>query len=192
MTKKLKGDAMQCVPLTAERWEDFEALFGDRGACGGCWCMWWRLTHAQFVHQKGAGNKQAMQQLLASGASPGILAYLDGEVAGWCALAPRTAYARLANSRVLKPVDDQPVWSITCFFVARQFRRRGVSLALVNGAIAFARQQGARILEGYPIEIGKDQPDPFVYTGLASTFRNAGFNEVARRSPTRPLMRLVM
>jgi len=179
-------------PLTPARWADFEKLFGKNGACAGCWCMWWRLPRKQWVAQKGERNRKAMQHLVKSRVAPGLLAYVDGEPAGWCAVAPRDQYVRLANSRVLKPVDDQPVWSVTCFFVARKFRRRGLTVALLNAAAEFARKRGAKTLEGYPTEPRKDQPDAFVYTGLASAFRQAGFKEVARRSPSRPIFRRVV
>ena len=109
-------------PLTTSRWDDFVKLFGGNGACAGCWCMWWRLPRAQWVKQKGGGNKKAIRGLVTEDKSPGILAYADGQPVGWCAIGPREAYPRLANSRVLQPVDDQAVWSITCFFVARPFR----------------------------------------------------------------------
>lgn len=177
-------------PLTLARWPDFEKLFGKNGACAGCWCMWWRLPHKQWVAQKGQGNRKAMQKVVQTGAPPGLIAYVAGEPVGWCAVAPRDRYMRLANSRVLKPLDDQPVWSVTCFFVARAFRRRGLTVALLEAAAEFARKHGAKILEGYPTEPRKDQPDAFVYTGLASAFRKAGFKEVARRSPSRPIFRL--
>lgn len=176
-------------PLTPARWKDFEKLFGKNGACVGCWCLWWRLPRKDWVAQKGEGNRKAMQRLVNGDAPPGLLAYVDGEPAGWCAVAPRTDYVRLANSRVLKPVDEQPVWSITCFFVARAFRRRGLTVALLEAAAKFARKQGAKILEGYPTDPRKDQPDAFVFTGLASAFRKAGFEEVARYSPSRPIFR---
>ena len=179
-------------PLTPSRWADFEKLFGRNGACAGCWCMWWRLPRQQWVAQKGEGNRQAMKNVVRIGTPPGLIAYLDGEPAGWCAVAPRDHYGRLANARVLKPVDDQPVWSVTCFFIARKFRRRGLTVALLKAAAEFAGKQGASILEGYPTEPRKDQPDAFVYTGLASAFRQAGFKEVARRSPSRPIFRRVL
>jgi GNAT superfamily N-acetyltransferase len=125
-----------------------------------------------------------------AGETPGLLAYCDGEPVGWCALAPREAYPRLERSRILKPVDAEPVWSVTCFFVARPFRRRGVTVALLKAAVAYAKAHGARIVEGYPVEPkGTRMPDPFVYTGLASAFRKTGFVEVLRRSQTRPIMR---
>ena len=151
--------------------------------------MWWRLSRAQWVKQKGLANQRALQAVVEAGPPPGLLAYADGEPVGWCALAPRADYPRLANSRVLKPVDDEPVWSISCFFVARKFRRQGVTLALLKAAAAYARSQGASLLEGYPCEAKAGYADVFYYTGLASTFRKAGFREVARRSPSRPIMR---
>jgi len=151
--------------------------------------MWWRLPHRQWTRQKGAGNKRAIRRVVLAGEMPGLLAYVGEEPVGWCALAPRAAYPRLATSRILKPVDDRPVWSVPCFFVAKAYRRRGVSLALLRAAVEFARARGARLIEGYPTEPRKDQPDLFVYTGLASTFRKAGFKEVARRRPFRPIMR---
>lgn len=179
-------------PLTPARWPDFAKLFGKHGACAGCWCLWWLLPHKQWTAQKGDGNRKAMRALVNANRKPGLLAYVAGEPAGWCAVAPRERYVRLESSRVLQPVDDQPVWSVTCFFVAREFRRRGITVALLNAAADFAKKHGARILEGYPTEPRKDQPDAFVYTGLASAFRKAGFEEVARRSATRPIFRRLL
>jgi len=176
-------------PLTPEHWADFEKLFGKNGACAGCWCMWRRWPHAQWLAQKGEANRKAMLRLVKAGAVPGLLAYADRQPIGWCAVAPRHDYPRFNSSRVLKPVDEQPVWSVTCFFVARAYRRRGLTTQLLEAAARFARKQGARILEGYPSEPKRDQPDAFVYTGMASAFRKAGFQEVARPSPTRPIFR---
>src|SRR5687768_9723058 len=102
-------------PVCPDRWHDFETLFGKNGACAGCWCMWWRLPRIEWLKGKGDGNKRALRRLLKNGTVPGLLAYAGDEPVGWCALAPRSEFPRLANSRTLKPVDDQPVWSITCF-----------------------------------------------------------------------------
>lgn len=182
---------LDVFPLTAQRWPDLEGLFGPRGAVGGCWCMYWRLQHAEFQQLKGPGNRALLHDLAQSETAPGLLAYLQDQVVGWCSLGPRAAFPRLARSRILAPVDDQPVWSIVCFYIHRQHRRQGVSLRLLQGAVEFARQQGAEILEGYPVEPQADQmPSVFAYTGMASTFRQLGFQEVARRSATRPVMRL--
>lgn len=181
------------LPLNAENWDDFERLFGERGACGGCWCMLWRLTPKAFRAQKGEGNRKAMQQLAADDISPGIIAY-DNEIPiGWCAVAPRQVYSALARSRVLKPVDDQPVWSVSCFFIDKAYRRQGVSVKLLAAAVAYAQSKGARIVEGYPVEPNERKyPPAFAWTGLSTAFQRAGFSECARRSPTRPIMRLTI
>jgi len=179
-------------PLVPERWPDFVRLFGEKGACGGCWCMWMRLDQAKFERQKGLGNKRAMKRLVDSGQVPGVLAYSGDEPIGWCAVQPREVYVRLARSRILSKVDDRPVWSVTCFFVARPFRRNGVSAALLKAAVKHARTQGAKIVEGYPMEPGATYADAFVFPGLVSAFRQAGFEEAARRSKTRPIMRRVL
>jgi len=177
-------------PLTPERWGDLEKLFGARGACGGCWCMWWRVPRSRFEKQKGVVNRRALRRIVDSGDTPGLLAYRDGEPVGWCAVAPRTAYTVLERSRVLKPVDDEPVWSVVCFFVAKGHRGRGVSVKLLQAAVRHARSLGAHVIEGYPVEPRRGRmPDVFAWTGLAGGFREAGFKEVARRSPTRPIMR---
>jgi GNAT superfamily N-acetyltransferase len=180
-------------PLTPDRWNDLEALFGERGACGGCWCMWWRLKRSEFEKQKGLPNKRAFKKIVASGQVPGLLAYAGREPIGWCAVAPRETYSALERSRVLARVDDEPVWSVICLFVARPYRGRGVSVALLKATVQHARRGGARIVEGYPVEPKKGRmPDAFAWTGLVSAFRRAGFVEVLRRSPTRPIMRCVI
>lgn len=177
-------------PATAERWPDLERLFGRRGACAGCWCQYWRRAHAEYEAGKGAGNRRALKRIVGSGEVPGILAYADGEPIGWCAVAPRERFPRLARSRILKPVDERPVWSIVCLFIARPYRRRGVSVALLRAAAKHAAAQGAEVVEGYPVEPREDRtPDAFAWTGIASAYERAGFREVARRSETRPIVR---
>jgi len=152
--------------------------------------MWWRLTRSEFEKKKGAGNRRALKKIVESGKVPGVLAYAEGKPVGWCAVAPREAYSTLERSRVLAPVDDQPAWYVTCFFVARPFRRKGLTVELLRAAVEFARRKGAKIIEGYPVEPRKGAiPDVFAYTGLPSAFRKAGFVEVLRRSRTRPIMR---
>jgi len=177
-------------PVSAERWPDLELLFGPRGACAGCWCMYWRLPRSEFNRQSGEGNQLALKGVIETGRPAGILGYVRDEPAGWCAVAPREEFPGLQRSRLLKPVDDQPVWSITCFFVARRFRHKGVMEQLIRSAVEFARSHNAAIVEGYPIEPKKGTfPDVYAYTGIASAFRQAGFVEVLRRSETRPIMR---
>jgi GNAT superfamily N-acetyltransferase len=182
--------ALEFRELTPDRWSDLEALFGARGACGGCWCMLWRLKRSEFEKQKGAQNKAAFKAVVDSGEAPGILAYANGSPIGWCALAPRETYPALDRSRVLKRIDDKPVWSIVCLFIARPYRRKGVSVELLKAAADYVRKRGGKIVEGYPVEPRKDEmPDVFAWTGLASAFLNAGFVECERRSETRPIMR---
>lgn len=178
-------------PLTIGRFKDLEELFGERGACGGCWCMSWRLKRSQFEEQKGVQNKEAMRAILKSGEIPGLIAYIEGCPVGWCAIAPREVYPKLERSRVLKRLDDKPVWSIVCFFVKKEFRGQGISVELIRAAVEFAKTQGATIIEGYPIEPKDQLPAPFVWTGIVSAFQKAGFIESARRSKTRPIMRYV-
>ena len=179
--------------LTPEKWADFENLFGERGACGGCWCMTWRLKSSDYEKSKGAGNKSLMHELVQTGAPAGVLAYDGDQAVGWCAVAPREHYVRLENSRVLSRVDEQPVWSIVCFFIQKNYRGRGLSVQLIRAAAEYAKSQGAKIVEAYP-QIPKNErmPEVFAFTGLASAFAKAGFKEVARRSETRPIFRIEM
>ena len=153
--------------------------------------MWWRLARQDFVRQRGEMNRKAFKGLVDSGEVPGILAYSEGQPIGWCAVEPREAFPRLERSRLLSPADEKPVWSVVCFFVAKKFRGKGVSVRLLGAAVDYVRRQGGKIVEGYPVEPKKNwrPPDPFVYTGLVSTFRRAGFVEIIRRSETRPVMR---
>jgi len=152
--------------------------------------MAWRLTTGEWTKGKGARNRRAMKRLVESGTRPGVLAYRGGEPIGWCAIAPRRDYPALGRSRVLRPVDDEPVWSISCLFIRKEARRAGLSVQLLRAAVDFAARRGARTVEGYPIEPTMERtPDPFVWTGIPSAFRKAGFREVARRSRSRPIMR---
>ena len=177
-------------PLTADRWKDFETLFGARGAYGGCWCMFFRLPRKEWSAGCGDGNKAAFRRIVRRGDEPGLLAYDGDTPVGWCALAPREEYGALARSRLLKPVDTQPVWSITCFFVARTHRRRGVTVALLKAAVPWVAGRGGTWLEGYPAEPSSGAwPDAYAYHGTVAAFTRAGFREVARPSKTRAIMR---
>ena len=177
-------------PATPDRWKDIEALFGERGACGGCWCMAWRLDASEFNESKGEKNRASFRSIVKKGTEPGVLAYAGDEPVGWCAVGPREDYPRIERSKVWARLDNQPVWSITCLFVKKQFRNRGVSAQLIEAAAKLAKKHGARLVEGYPQELkGKRLPDAFVWTGLSSAFVKAGFSEVARRSDKKPIMR---
>lgn len=193
MAKSILIDNLTVHPLTPERWDDFEQLFGKNGACAGCWCMLWRLKRKEFDAQKGEKNRRAMRKLVAKGIVPGLLAYGGDEPIGWCALAPRSDYPALARSRVLRPVDDQPCWSVACFFIDKRHRKQGVATALLQAAAEYVRGQGGTVLEGYPVVPRKAEiPPVFAWTGLPRVFERAGFKEVARPAPTRPIMRLTL
>ncbi|NIN01176.1 MAG: GNAT family N-acetyltransferase [candidate division Zixibacteria bacterium] len=191
---RLSADAsvpdLEFHPLTIDRWKDLEELFGERGAVGGCWCMWWRLKRSEFERRKGKKNKAALKRIVKSGQAPGILAYSEGRPIAWCSIGPRETFPRLESSRLLKSFDDKPVWSVVCFFVARHFRWKGISVEILKASVDYAKKKGARIVEGYPIDPrGSRWPGVFVWTALPSTFLEAGFKEVHRASPTRPIMR---
>jgi GNAT superfamily N-acetyltransferase len=177
--------------ISPHRWDDLVALFGPNGACGGCWCMWWKRSSEEFRQHKGASNRRALKAQVDRGKVPGFLAYEDGTAVAWCAVEPRTNYSQLARSRTLAPVDDRPVWSVSCLFIKAGHRRNGLSLVMLNQAKRFAAERGAHLLEGYPKDMcGRASPGAnSLWTGVASTYLKAGFTEVERRSPTRPIMR---
>ena len=176
-------------PLTPERFADLEELFGPKGAMAGCWCMFWRVPGGQITVANSDANRAALRALVDEGRPTGLLAYRDGRVAGWCAVAPRAEHARLQRSRKLAPVDDAPVWSITCFYIHRDHRRSGVAAALLDAAVEHARANGAPAVEGYPVDPGEGRAPPAsAYTGVVGMFERAGFTEIARRGG-RPVLR---
>ena len=180
---------LQVFPLTPDRWHDLEALFGTHGAYGGCWCMFFRHSNKEWEASDGEERKVALHSLVDDHTVPGLLAYDGLKPVGWISLGPRLDFKRLLRSRVAKPLDDHPVWSVVCFFVDKAYRRQGVTVALLQAGVEFARQQGARIVEGYPVEQAENKPDPWVFVGLASAFKKAGFIEAGRHLENRPIMR---
>jgi GNAT superfamily N-acetyltransferase len=193
MSSTKMASALTFRPLTKDLWKDFENLFGQRGACGGCWCMSWRLSRAEFNANKGERNRQAMKRIVSSGLTPGVLAFDGKQAVGWCAVAPREQYPALSRSRIFAPIDSQEVWSISCIFIAKPYRNKGVSAQLIKAAMDLVREQGGKIVEGYPQDLkGQKLPDAFVWTGLSPAFKRAGFHVAARRSPKRPIMRCVI
>jgi GNAT superfamily N-acetyltransferase len=152
--------------------------------------MWWRIKRSEFERQKGEANKQAMKAIVETGEIPGLLAYAEGKPVAWCSVAPREQYSVLGRSRILKPIDETPVWSVVCFFVEKGHRGKGLTLQLLHAAVEYVKQQGGRVVEGYPVEPKKKRmPAVFAWTGFASVFEKAGFVECLRRSETRPIMR---
>jgi GNAT superfamily N-acetyltransferase len=183
----------QFYSLTKERWNDFTKLFGEKGGCAGCWCMYWRVRRKLYEQNKGDGNKRAIKKIVTSGTIPGILAYKNSKPVGWCSVAPRDDFPVLENSRVLKRIDEKSVWSVVCFFIKKEFRGNGVSINLLEAAKRYVKDKGGKIIEGYPIEPKQDKfPEAFAWVGFASAFRKAGFKEIARRSETRPIMRFIL
>jgi len=182
--------AVAVHPLDAQRWDDLDALFRAKGCsmARGCWCMYYRETAA--TARRGAdARRSALRDLAHADPAIGLLAYEAEAPVGWVALSPRAAYPRLVRSPVAKAVDDTPVWSLVCFVVPSAWRGRGVARALLDAAVAYARTQGAPALEGYPVD--KDPPGAaaWLWNGAVSTYRKAGFVDVARRRPERPVMR---
>lgn len=173
-------------PLTPELWPAFEDLFDEQWPVGRCWCMYWRIGN-EYTRRPRAANKTAFCELVTSGPPPGLLA-LDGDLAvGWCQLTPRDALPWLDHTWRLKRVDAVPVWSLSCFYVRKGYRKRGVTSALITAALEAARRAGAPALEAYPLD-AKLTPSASS-TGYVSTFKRAGFKILARHVAPRPIMR---
>ncbi|HUG48265.1 MAG TPA: GNAT family N-acetyltransferase [Candidatus Limnocylindria bacterium] len=191
------------LPVTPERWPDLVSLFGERGAASGCWCMWFRVSPREWSSNGSAGNRAALEAIVAEQRTPGLLAYRDGRPAGWISVAPRADFARIEPQ-----AGEKGVWSVVCFYIEAGQRGGGVASALLAAGIDHARRQGARVLEAYPVErAGASNADAF--TGPRSLFEKAGFRETGRfdrwaaiphasgdsprrlaRPPGRPIMRL--
>ena len=178
-------------PLTKANWNKFVQLFGNNGACGNCWCMYYRLKKSDYQEGKtDDGNKVAMKELVWEDKPTGILGFYEGQAIAWCAFAPREDFIKLENSRVHKRIDDKSVWSIPCFFIDKNFRRHGVSVELLKGVIRYARQVGIKIIEAYPTTPTQEKiADSFAWIGLYKSFERAGFDIVDRTSQNRPMVR---
>ena len=183
-------------PLTEDRWSDLEAIFNARGCsvARGCWCMYYRVSgkgaYTRPSETQRSLSKEALRALIAQDPPPGLLGYQGKTPVGWVSLGPREDYAKLAKSPVMKPIDDQPVWSVICFVVPSEYRKQGVARELLAGAVRYAKKRGVRLLEAYPVD--KDEPSATEapWFGSKSMFDEAGFQEVARRKPARPVVRL--
>jgi GNAT superfamily N-acetyltransferase len=175
MEKAISTDNLDFYPLTPERWPDFVELFGANGAYGGCWCMYWRTTRREFNQNGGEGNKQAMKNLVRSGTIPGILGYRAGKAVCWCSVAPREDFASLERSRNLKRLDDRPVWSIVCFYVAKAARNMGLMLETIQAAVEYARANKAKLVEAYPVDVHDHHAPGDLYMGNLNVFIKAGF-----------------
>lgn len=187
---------LKIEPLTPERWPDLEAIFQARGCsvARGCWCMFYRRSGEKPPRPPGMTHGEVAQrelrQVVERGEPPGLIGYHGDEPVGWIAMAPREEFKKLQRSVVMKPVDDQPVWSITCFVVPSKWRGQGVASALLAGAVAYAKQRGIALVEAYPVDKPGRAGDEDMWFGAKSMFDAAGFEEVARRKPTRPVVRI--
>jgi len=187
-TRRTRAQSLNLVvrPLTPDLWPALESLFGPRGACNGCWCMYWRIG-PEYRTRDRARNKAALRAIVKAGPPPGLIAF-DGDLpVGWCQITPRAAVPHLDTVRRLRRIDDLPVWSISCFYVRIGYRRRGVTSALIASAIKAARAAGAPAIEAYPLD--PSLTPSASWTGFLSTFVRAGFTEVARHEPPRPIVR---
>lgn len=182
---------LEVRPLSKETWPDLVELWSRPGASmgRGCWCMYYRKRGAGVSKDQADNNRRGLRALVNKGNVPGLVGYLEGRPVGWVSLSPREEYERLERSPVMKPVDDKPVWSIVCFFVDSKTRGRGVAPALLDAAVEHARANGATLLEAYPVDKEGRSVADFMWFGPRSIFDRAGFKEVARRKPTRPIMR---
>ena len=177
--------------LTNANWPLFENLMGEKGGCGGCWCMSFRLPSATFKQNKYDGNKKLFKQLVCAGKPTGLLAIYHNEAIGWVALSPREDLLKIENSRSLKRIDDKPVWSVSCFFVKKEYRHRGLSRLLLQGVVEYARQQNISTLEAYPaIPYASKVPAPFLWTGILSAFTGNGFTIVQKNGNSKAMVRM--
>jgi GNAT superfamily N-acetyltransferase len=177
-------------PLTPDLWPQLEELFGRTGACNGCWCMYWRIGSA-YTSRPRVQNKKAFKAVVKKGPPPGLLAFAGDMAVGWTQVTPRAALPGLDRGRFTKRVDDVPVWSLSCFYIRKGWRGKGVMTALIDAAIKFAKTAKAPALEAYPMKTsGSKRSSSGMYTGAASSFQRAGFKTVATPAPHRPTMRL--
>lgn len=181
-------------PATAERWDDVVAVMGTRGDPARCWCQFFRFHGRSWRDLTPTDARELLQQqVLSSAPPPGVLAYADQEPVGWCAVAPKDSYPRLLRSRDTE-VDNEGVWSVTCFVVKVGWRRRGVAAKLLDGAVDLARSAGASTVEAYPVDPSarRSVSAAELYHGTLSTFGEAGFEEVRRSAAARPLVQLAL
>jgi ribosomal protein S18 acetylase RimI-like enzyme len=187
---------LRITRLTPDRWSDLEAIFNAKGCsiARGCWCMAYRLSGSREPLPPGVtrsqANRAALKALVDGGNSPGLIGYRGKVPVGWVSIGPREEYAKLRRSPVMKAVDEQPVWSVICFVVPPKHRGQGVAQALLRGAVAYAKKHGATLIEAYPVDKPTRSNDDYMWFGAKSMYDKAGFKEIARRKPHRPIVRI--
>ncbi|MDQ3158134.1 MAG: GNAT family N-acetyltransferase [Actinomycetota bacterium] len=189
---------LRIVPASETPWDDIVQVFGTRGDPAGCWCQYFKVSNKAW-NTAGREKLEALlrEQVSEGSTGPGLIAYADGEPAGWCAVEPRPRYPRILTSKIAtsgrqEPDVDESVWAITCVVVKVGYRRRGICAALVSAAVEEARKGGARVIEGYPVDLsgGAKASSAELYHGTVSVFGDAGFEVVARPTARRAVMRL--
>jgi GNAT superfamily N-acetyltransferase len=200
--KRAGAQEITVVPANEASWDDVQAVFGTRGDPSTCQCQWFKTSHSEWRSVPVEEHRNRLREQTNCGhpmekATSGLVAYVDGEPAGWCAVEPRTEYLRLLRSRVPwadrdEDTSDNRVWAVTCFVTRVGYRRRGVSRALASATVGFARERGARAIEGYPLinEPGREFSWGELYVGSRSIFAAAGFEEVSHPTPRRVVMRI--
>lgn len=178
---------MTCLPATADRLGDLDVVFGERGTARRCYCMYWRRPDGGWSDDRDARDRFA--ERLASGPPPGLIGYIDGSALGWVQVGPRAEFPTIGRSRLLKPVDDLEPWTINCFVVKAGHRKQGIAHGLLAAAIAYARSRGAGVIEAYPVD-GSRSSAVDLYTGTMGMFAAHGFEVIARRKESRPIVRL--
>jgi len=185
------------APLTPDRWPDLEAIFNAKGCsvARGCWCMAYRPSGSREPLSPGMtrarANRAGLKALVGAGNPPGLIGYRGKAPVGWVSIGPREEYAKLKRSPVMKAVDEQPVWSVICFVVPSEYRGQGVAQTLLTGAVAYAKkQEGSTLVDAYPVDKPARSKDDYMWFGAKSMYDNAGFKEVARRKPQRPIVRI--
>ena len=186
-----RSDSAQVTihPLTPDRWPDLEAVFRDGGDANSCWCMWFRQTSDEYRAGSGEANRKAFEAIVSRGDVPGLLAYVDGEPAAWCAVQPREELKRLARSRITRSPDGAPAWAVVCFVTRKGYRGQGLTQRLLEAAVDYATEQGATLVEGFPVDSSGKVSAGSGFHGFAKMFRACGFEEFAHPSPTRAYMR---
>ena len=183
--------SLKLQPLTVNNWHLFEEVMGEKGGCGGCWCMYFRMPSTEFSKDKYEGHKKRMYDLVKAAKPTGLIATYNKRAVGWIAFAPREDYIRIENSRAFKRIDDKPVWSITCFFIKKEFRKMGLSEQMVKGIVDYARKKKIKTLEAYPaIPYSDKVPPPFLWVGILSAFTKNGFEVVQQNGKSRAMVRL--
>ena len=189
--KKIKHHELSVSFLSKETWKDLEMLFGEKGACGGCWCMTPRLSSAEYNLNKGEPNKSMLHDLVLKDSPLGVLAYDRGAVIAWCSISPKTDLLEKKQARIMGHTLVEGNWSIVCLFIKKEYRRKGISSYIIHKAVEYAFRNGATTVEAYPLVTKNEKmPDVFAWHGISKSFQKAGFYVVKQLSKTKLIMQI--